>query len=136
MLRTKINDQGRATVTLNRPEMHNAFDESLIAGLQETFTGLSENPDVRVVVLTAEGKSFCAGADLNGGCEVHPERRCYWGRVIEAQLATGDLSALQPLQPPKDFSLAHTSSWRNEVQGSCPEVFDVGRLPDTALPPK
>ncbi len=78
----------------------------------------------------------CAGADLNGGCEVHPERRCYWGRVIEAQLATGDLSALQPLQPPKDFSLAHTSSWRNEVQGSCPEVFDVGRLPDTALPPK
>ena len=65
MLKTKINDQGRATVTLNRPEMHNAFDEALIAGLQETFTGLSENPDVRVIVLTAEGKSFCAGADLN-----------------------------------------------------------------------
>ena len=78
----------------------------------------------------------CAGADLNGGCEVIPERRCYWGRVIEAQLATGDLHALQPLQPPKDFSLVHTSSWRNEVQRRCPDVFDVGRLPEAASPPK
>ncbi len=65
MLKTEVNDQGRATVTLNRPEVHNAFDEALIAGLQETFSGLSENADVRLIVLKAEGKSFCAGADLN-----------------------------------------------------------------------
>jgi methylglutaconyl-CoA hydratase len=65
MLKTEILENGRATVTLNRPEVHNAFDEALIAGLQETFDGLSQNPDVRVVVLAAEGKSYCAGADLN-----------------------------------------------------------------------
>jgi len=65
MLKTEIDERGLATVTLNRPEMHNAFDEALIAGLQETFSGLADNADVRVIVLRAEGKSFCAGADLN-----------------------------------------------------------------------
>lgn len=65
MLNTEISESGRATVTMNRPEVHNAFDEALIAALNETFTDLSANDDVRVVVLAAEGKSFCAGADLN-----------------------------------------------------------------------
>jgi methylglutaconyl-CoA hydratase len=65
MLKTEILENGRATVTMNRPNVHNAFDEALIAALQETFTGLSQNPEVRVVVLAAEGKSYCAGADLN-----------------------------------------------------------------------
>ncbi|MDQ2917841.1 MAG: enoyl-CoA hydratase/isomerase family protein [Pseudomonadota bacterium] len=54
-----------ATVTLNRPEIHNAFDETLIASLTATFVSLDDNPDVRVVVLAGAGKSFCAGADLN-----------------------------------------------------------------------
>ena len=78
----------------------------------------------------------CAGADLAGGCEVIPERRCYWGRVIEAQLADGGLAPLQALQPPKDFSLAHTSSWRNDVLHKVPQLFDVGSLPADALPPR
>ena len=65
MLNTEIDARSRATVTLGRPDVHNAFDEALIAALQETFADLSDNPDVRVVVLAAEGKSFCAGADLN-----------------------------------------------------------------------
>lgn len=65
MLKTEIDARGRATVILNRPEIHNAFDEALIAGLHETFAGLSENDEVRLVVLKAAGKSFCAGADLN-----------------------------------------------------------------------
>lgn len=56
---------GVATVTLNRPELHNAFDEALIARLTAAFVSLDDNPDVRVVVLAGEGKSFCAGADLN-----------------------------------------------------------------------
>jgi methylglutaconyl-CoA hydratase len=54
-----------ATVTLNRPEVHNAFDEALIAGLTAAFVSLDDHPDVRVVVLAAVGKSFCAGADLH-----------------------------------------------------------------------
>jgi len=56
---------GVATVTLNRPEVHNAFDETLIATLTETFVALDDDRDVRVVVLAGAGRSFCAGADLN-----------------------------------------------------------------------
>ena len=65
MIKIDINEDGRATVILNRPEVHNAFDEALIAALQEAFDGLGANSEVRCVVLAAEGKSFSAGADLN-----------------------------------------------------------------------
>jgi methylglutaconyl-CoA hydratase len=54
-----------ATVTLDRPDIHNAFDETLIARLTETFVDLDDDPAVRAVVLAGAGKSFCAGADLN-----------------------------------------------------------------------
>lgn len=59
-----VDAAGRATVTLNRPEVHNAFDDALIARLAETFESLGARSDVRVVVLAASGKSFSAGADL------------------------------------------------------------------------
>ncbi len=54
-----------ATVTLDRPDLHNAFNEVFINELDATFKSLGENPAVRVIVMRAEGKSFCAGADLN-----------------------------------------------------------------------
>jgi len=54
-----------ATVTLNRPEVHNAFNEVMIAELTEVFKKIAEDDGVRVVVLTGSGKSFSAGADLN-----------------------------------------------------------------------
>lgn len=56
---------GVAIVTLNRPELHNAFDETLIRELTELLLVLDGEDDVRVVVLAGNGKSFCAGADLN-----------------------------------------------------------------------
>jgi methylglutaconyl-CoA hydratase len=59
----RVND-AVATVTLNRPEVHNAFDETLIARLTAALVSLDDDPDVRVVVLAGAGKSFCAGADL------------------------------------------------------------------------
>jgi methylglutaconyl-CoA hydratase len=52
-------------ITLNRPEVHNAFNETLIAELTEAFESLREDEATRVVILQGEGKSFCAGADLN-----------------------------------------------------------------------
>ncbi len=52
-------------VTLSRPEIHNAFDDVFVSELKDCFDRLSEMEDVRAVVLTGEGKSFCAGADLN-----------------------------------------------------------------------
>ena len=52
-------------ITLNRPEVRNAFNEGLIAELQGIFTKLGSDERCRVVVLQANGKTFCAGADLN-----------------------------------------------------------------------
>jgi methylglutaconyl-CoA hydratase len=60
-----IDVRGVATVTLNQPEIHNAFDDKLIVQLTDIFTSISQNKDVRVMVLAAAGKSFSAGADLN-----------------------------------------------------------------------
>ena len=54
-----------ATVRLNRPDKHNAFDEQLIAELTQAFRELASDAAVRVVVLTANGQSFSAGADLD-----------------------------------------------------------------------
>ncbi|CAH2892768.1 MAG: Methylglutaconyl-CoA hydratase (EC [uncultured Paraburkholderia sp.] len=54
-----------ATVTLNRPEVRNAFNETMIADITSAFTTLNTRDDVRAVVLAANGKAFCAGADLN-----------------------------------------------------------------------
>lgn len=64
-LLTSIDDRGVATVTLNRADVHNAFNDDLIWELNNAFTKLGENPDVRAIVLTGAGKSFSAGADLN-----------------------------------------------------------------------
>jgi methylglutaconyl-CoA hydratase len=52
-------------VALNRPELHNAFNEALIAELTAVLHTLDADASVRAVVLTGHGKSFCAGADLN-----------------------------------------------------------------------
>lgn len=65
ILLTRTDERGVATVTLNRPAVHNAFNDDLIARLDKAFTELGADPDVRVIVLAANGKSFCAGADLN-----------------------------------------------------------------------
>lgn len=61
-----IEQQGAvATVWLERPEVHNAFNADLIAQLHQGFEALNQRDDVRVVVLAGRGKSFSAGADLN-----------------------------------------------------------------------
>ncbi|WP_020654401.1 enoyl-CoA hydratase/isomerase family protein [Massilia niastensis] len=54
-----------ATVTLNRPELRNAFNEHAIAELALVFDELGRNELVRAIVLAANGPAFCAGADLN-----------------------------------------------------------------------
>ena len=53
---------GTLTLTLNRPERHNAFDGALIAALDAAFITAERDPAVRLVVLAAAGRSFCAGA--------------------------------------------------------------------------
>jgi len=62
---TSIDERGVATVTLNRPDKHNAFNEAVIAHLTETFAMIEADPRARVMVLTGKGQSFSAGGDLN-----------------------------------------------------------------------
>jgi methylglutaconyl-CoA hydratase len=64
MLQTEIKD-GVGTIRMNRPEVHNAFDDVLIAALTAELRRLEQLPEARVIVLAANGKSFSAGADLN-----------------------------------------------------------------------
>jgi methylglutaconyl-CoA hydratase len=64
-LLSEIDEHGRATITLNRPEMHNAFDDTLISALTGELKRLERDKSVRVVLLAARGKSFSSGADLN-----------------------------------------------------------------------
>ena len=60
-----IDERGVATLTLNRPEVHNAYDERLIDELARTLQRLGADRRVRVVILRGKGKHFQAGADLN-----------------------------------------------------------------------
>jgi len=54
-----------AEVWLNRPEVRNAFNDGVIAELTAAFAELSQDPDLRAIVLAGHGKAFCAGADLS-----------------------------------------------------------------------
>jgi methylglutaconyl-CoA hydratase len=63
-LLTKIDEKNIATITLNRPLIHNAVDDQLIFELMNVLRDLEQKPQVRALLLTANGPSFCAGADL------------------------------------------------------------------------
>jgi methylglutaconyl-CoA hydratase len=65
LLQVERRADGVVWLTLDRPEIHNAFDDRLIAGLTAELARLAEDDAVRVAVLTGAGRSFSAGADLN-----------------------------------------------------------------------
>jgi methylglutaconyl-CoA hydratase len=58
-------DKAVATVSLNRPEIRNAFNEVMISELTSAFREIDKEEEIRAIILKGEGKSFCAGADLN-----------------------------------------------------------------------
>jgi methylglutaconyl-CoA hydratase len=53
------------SITLNRPDVRNAFNDEVIAEITQAFTELGQRDNVRCIVMAAEGTAFCAGADLN-----------------------------------------------------------------------
>lgn len=57
-------DNGIARITLNRPDVHNAFNEEMISNLTAALDEIEKSPDIRIVIIAGEGKSFSAGADL------------------------------------------------------------------------
>ena len=64
-LKKKTHNDKVLWLTLNRPEIHNAFNDELIEQLTTEFAALQDDEETRLVILAGEGKSFCAGADLN-----------------------------------------------------------------------
>src|SRR5215211_857946 len=68
-----LDERGVATVTLNRPEVSNAYDAGLIGGVLAAMDELGNRPTLRVVVLKGKGKHFQAGADLKWINAVRPE---------------------------------------------------------------
>jgi len=89
---------GVARVTLNRPELRNAFDDALIAGLTKAFLEIERDASVRVMVLAGNGPAFCAGADLNW-----MKRMAGYGydeNLDDAKALAGMLAALDRLPKP------------------------------------
>src|SRR6266403_2327961 len=68
-----LDERGVATVTLNRPEVNNAYDAGLIQGVLSAIDELGKKPKLRVVVLKGNGKHFQAGADLKWINAVRPQ---------------------------------------------------------------
>lgn len=62
---THLDSRGVLNITMNRPEVHNAFDEQQIARLTGALENAASDVDVRLIVLGSDGKHFCAGADIN-----------------------------------------------------------------------
>jgi methylglutaconyl-CoA hydratase len=64
LVTTSIDARGVATITLNRPDKHNALDAATIRELHEALVKAEQDEAIRIVVLTGAGASFCAGADI------------------------------------------------------------------------
>ncbi|KHK91006.1 enoyl-CoA hydratase/isomerase family protein [Novosphingobium malaysiense] len=92
-------------VTLNRPETLNILDESLTFSLRDYFAGLADRLDVRVVLLRAEGRAFCAGLDLAGWTNdgSRGELQHYW----RLQRALAGLLELMRACPQPIIGLGH-----------------------------
>lgn len=91
-------DRGVATVTLSRPDRHNSMNAAMIAELTAAAAALGADPAVRVVVLTGQGESFCAGGDLGWMREQMTADR--ETRMAEARLLARMLGALNTMPKP------------------------------------
>ena len=94
----KTDERGVATLKLNQPDKHNALSPLMISELSDAAKKLGEDESVRVVVLTGEGKSFCAGGDLGWMRKQFEASR--ETRIEEAMKLAGMLRDLNELPKP------------------------------------
>ncbi|MGI9317324.1 MAG: crotonase/enoyl-CoA hydratase family protein [bacterium] len=90
--------RGIATITLNRPEKHNAMSSLMMQEIAEAASALNQDDQVRGVILTGAGKSFCAGADLGWMRENFERNREQ--RITESEILADMLHALNRLDKP------------------------------------
>ncbi len=84
-----VESDGVARLTLSRPDALNALNRPLVHALRDYFTGLYQRRDIRVVVLAAEGRAFCAGLDLKEQAETPINPRV--GGALDEQRAVRDI---------------------------------------------
>jgi methylglutaconyl-CoA hydratase len=89
---SQIDADGNATIVLNRPEVHNAFDPEMVDGFAATLKKLESNDKVRAVVITGAGTSFCAGADIE-----HMKRSARFSREQNLENARATATMLRTL---------------------------------------
>ena len=90
--------RGIATLTLARPEKHNAMNAEMMVEITDAVKALGADGTVRAVILAAEGKSFCAGADLNWMRAQADQDRV--GKIAEARVLANMLATLNTLPKP------------------------------------
>src|SRR3989304_527879 len=134
-----------AIVTLNRPEVRNAFDDVLISNLTKTFLELEKDETVRAVVLAGAGSAFCAGADLNW-----MKRMAGYGYEQNLPDASAPAGMLRPLDRMSKPTIArvHGPAYAGGVGlvaacdiaigshegGVCPRGGEIGPFPPTPTP--
>lgn len=100
----EVEPRGVARITLNRPEVHNAFNAQVIERLGALWTEIAGRKDIRVVVIRGNGKSFCAGGDLDWMRKSGQQDRA--ANLAETMVLAGMLKALNEL-PQATVSLLH-----------------------------
>lgn len=70
VIKTVLDEQGIFKITLNRPEKLNALNQEVLEHLLKQFEEAKKNPNIQAILITGEGKAFCAGADINRLAEV------------------------------------------------------------------
>jgi len=91
-------DRGIATVTLNRPDVFNGYNEALLTSLRDSVETLNTDADVRAVLLRGAGKHFSAGADVNWFKELSTAPMEV--KLAAARLSTGAMRALDDCRKP------------------------------------
>ena len=92
-------DKGKiAILTLNRPEFHNAVSLEMIRDMRKIIAELNSNPELRAVILTGAGKTFCAGMDLHWMQKISTQNRA--NRISEATELSEMLNELDQLNKP------------------------------------
>ena len=90
--------RGIATLTLARPEKHNAISAQMMAEITDTCAAINADDTIRAVILRAQGKSFCAGGDLDWMREQFAADRA--GKIAQASVLSNMLNALDTLNKP------------------------------------
>ena len=83
-LKTATDSHGILTITLNRPDKFNALNATVLEELSQCFETAKADPKVKALLLTGEGKAFCAGADIEGLAELTAETGQPFARAGQA----------------------------------------------------